>query len=105
MLAGVFGYDKYSEVTSEFAIRGTYCDLAIKIDGALKTLIEALPPSVAFGQDIVTQLSAPLLGLPLTHKSLRLGDFFFGGVLGVMSEHTTDMTTRRSRQRWLDYRH
>lgn len=40
MLADVFGYDKYSEVTSEFSIRGTYCDLAIKIDGALQTLIE-----------------------------------------------------------------
>ncbi len=40
MLAGVFGYDKYSEVTSEFAIRGTYCDLAIKMDGLVKTLIE-----------------------------------------------------------------
>jgi hypothetical protein len=40
MLADVFGYDKYSEVTSEFAIRGTYCDLAIKMDGVLQTLIE-----------------------------------------------------------------
>lgn len=40
MLAEVFGYDKYSEVTSEFAIRGTYCDLAIKVDGGLQTLIE-----------------------------------------------------------------
>ncbi len=40
MLAEVFGYDKYSEITAEFAIRSTYCDLAIKIDGALKTLIE-----------------------------------------------------------------
>lgn len=40
MLAEVFGYDKYAEVTSEFAIRGTYCDLAIKLDGELKTLIE-----------------------------------------------------------------
>jgi hypothetical protein len=40
MLAEVFGYDKYSEVTSEFAIRGTYCDLATKIDGVLQTLIE-----------------------------------------------------------------
>lgn len=40
MLADVFGYDKYSEVTSEYAIRGTYCDLAIKIDNALQTLIE-----------------------------------------------------------------
>jgi len=40
MLAEVFGYDKYSEITSEYAIRGTFCDLAIKLDGALQTLIE-----------------------------------------------------------------
>lgn len=40
MLADVFGYDKYSELTSEYAIRGTYCDLATKIDGTLQTLIE-----------------------------------------------------------------
>jgi hypothetical protein len=40
MLADVFGYDKYFEVTSEYAIRGTYCDLAIKLDGKLTTLIE-----------------------------------------------------------------
>jgi hypothetical protein len=40
MLADVFGYDKYAEVTSEHCIRGNYCDLATKIDGALATLIE-----------------------------------------------------------------
>jgi len=40
MLADVFGYDKYSEITREYAIRGTYCDLATKIDGKLQTLIE-----------------------------------------------------------------
>ncbi len=40
MLADIFGYDKYSEVTSEFAIRGTFCDLATKIDGQLQALIE-----------------------------------------------------------------
>jgi hypothetical protein len=40
MLGDVFGYDKYSEVTSEHAIKGTYCDLAIKIDATLQTLIE-----------------------------------------------------------------
>jgi hypothetical protein len=41
MLSNVFGYDKYSEVTSEQAIHGTYCDLAVKIDGSIKYLIEA----------------------------------------------------------------
>ena len=40
MLAEIFGYDKYVEVSSEFSIRGTYCDLAIKLDGKLTLLIE-----------------------------------------------------------------
>ena len=40
MLAEIFGYDKYSELTSEYAIRGTFCDLAIKLDSKLSTLIE-----------------------------------------------------------------
>ncbi|TAG48732.1 MAG: restriction endonuclease subunit R [Betaproteobacteria bacterium] len=40
MLNDVFGYDKYTEVTSEYAIKGNYCDLAIKLDGSLATLIE-----------------------------------------------------------------
>lgn len=40
MLSEIFGYDKYSEITSEYAIRGTYCDLAIKLEGTLQTLIE-----------------------------------------------------------------
>jgi hypothetical protein len=40
MLADVFGYDKYSELTSEFAIRGNYCDLATRLDGSIATLIE-----------------------------------------------------------------
>lgn len=37
----VFGYDKYLEVTSEMAIRGTYCDLALKVDEKVQFLIEA----------------------------------------------------------------
>ena len=40
MLSEIFGYDKYSEITSEFAIRSTYCDLATKINGKLQLLIE-----------------------------------------------------------------
>ena len=40
MLSEIFGYDKYSEITSEFAIRGTFCDLAIRLNGKLSTLIE-----------------------------------------------------------------
>lgn len=40
MLSEVFGFDKYSEITSECSIRGTWCDLAIKIDGTFEYLIE-----------------------------------------------------------------
>jgi hypothetical protein len=40
VLEYIFGYDKYAEITSEYAIRGTYCDLAIKIDGKLVFLME-----------------------------------------------------------------
>lgn len=41
LLGDVFGYEKYFEITSEFAIRGTYCDLAIKLDGKIVVLLEA----------------------------------------------------------------
>ena len=41
MLAEVFGFDKYLEITSEFAIRNTYSDLAIKIDEKVQYIIEA----------------------------------------------------------------
>lgn len=40
LLQEIFGYDKYSEITSEHMIRGTYCDLAVNIGGSLACLIE-----------------------------------------------------------------
>lgn len=40
MLASIFGFDKFLEITSEQAIRGTFCDLAIKLGGKIKYLIE-----------------------------------------------------------------
>jgi len=40
VLAELFGFDKYSEITSEYSIRGTYCDLAIKFNDSPKLLIE-----------------------------------------------------------------
>jgi predicted type IV restriction endonuclease len=51
LLHEVFGYDKYAEITSEHAIRGTFCDLAIKVDGALSLLIEVK----AIGLDLKDQ--------------------------------------------------
>ncbi|MBC7835406.1 MAG: type I restriction enzyme HsdR N-terminal domain-containing protein [Phycisphaerales bacterium] len=40
VLAEVLGYDKYADLTGELAIRGTYCDLAIKIDDKITQLVE-----------------------------------------------------------------
>lgn len=40
LLCEVFGFDKYAELTSEHSIRGTFCDLAVKIDNKLAFLIE-----------------------------------------------------------------
>ena len=51
LLSDIFGYDKYTDLTSEFSIRGTYCDLATKIDGVLQTLIEVK----AIGLDLKDQ--------------------------------------------------
>lgn len=40
MFGEIFGYDKYLEVTSEFAIRNTYCDLALKVEDKVHFLVE-----------------------------------------------------------------
>lgn len=41
MLADIFGYKKYVEITTEFAIRSTYVDLAVKVGQEIRFLIEA----------------------------------------------------------------
>ena len=55
MLAEVFGYDKYSEITSEHSIRGTYCDLAIKLDGVLRLQIEVKAIGLELKEQYVKQ--------------------------------------------------
>ena len=40
MLTDIFGYEKYLELTSEQQIRGTFCDLAIKVEGKIYYLAE-----------------------------------------------------------------
>jgi len=41
MLSEIFGYDKYSEITSQHEIRGTYCDLATVLNDKVQLLVEA----------------------------------------------------------------
>jgi hypothetical protein len=48
MMTDIFGYDKFAELTAEYAIRGTFCDLATKLDGVVQALIEVK----AIGSDL-----------------------------------------------------
>ena len=41
MLEEVFGFDKYSEITREYSIQGSFCDLAIKSGKKIQYLLEA----------------------------------------------------------------
>jgi len=40
LMHDVLGYDKYADLTGEVAIRGTYCDLAVKSDNKVIELVE-----------------------------------------------------------------
>lgn len=40
MLTDLLGYDKYHDVTTEYAIHSTFCDLAIKSGNRVQYLIE-----------------------------------------------------------------
>jgi hypothetical protein len=41
MLADVLGYKKFTEITTEYSIRGTFVDLAVKVNQELRFFIEA----------------------------------------------------------------
>jgi hypothetical protein len=42
ILSDVLGYDKYQNVTSESAIRGTFVDLAVEVDNKTRFFIEVI---------------------------------------------------------------
>jgi predicted type IV restriction endonuclease len=56
MLAEVFGFDKYNEITRELCIRGTYCDLAVRIDQKFQFLIEVKAVGVELKDQHVKQV-------------------------------------------------
>ncbi len=55
MLAEVFGYDKYNEITRELCVRGTYCDLAVRINEKFQFLIEVKAIGVELKEQHVKQ--------------------------------------------------
>lgn len=54
-LADILGYKKYTEITTEFAIRGTYVDLAVKVGEDIRFLIEAKAINVDLKDNHVKQ--------------------------------------------------
>lgn len=55
ILSEVFGYDKYSDITSEYAIKKTYCDLAIKVGGSPRLLLEAKAAGLNLKEQFIKQ--------------------------------------------------
>lgn len=55
VLADLFGYDKYTEITAEYQIKSTYCDLAIKVDGKLAILVEVKAVNLELKETFVKQ--------------------------------------------------
>ena len=55
ILSDIFGYDKYSELTSEQQIKGTFCDLAVKLGDRIKYLIEVKAAGVTLNDSHLRQ--------------------------------------------------
>ena len=55
LLSDIFGYDQFTDITKEFAIKNTFCDLAIKIDGTVKFLIEAKAIGIKLNDNHIAQ--------------------------------------------------
>lgn len=55
LLADCFGYDKYSELTSEHAIRGTYCDLVVQVEGKVRFIVEVKAVGISLNEKHVKQ--------------------------------------------------
>ena len=55
MLVDLFGYDRFEDITREYAIKGTYCDLALKINKKVKLLIEVKAIGIELKENHIRQ--------------------------------------------------
>ena len=55
IMCEIFGYDKYENITSEFAIKKTYCDIAIKLNNKVPFLIECKAIAIDLKADYIRQ--------------------------------------------------
>lgn len=55
IFSDLLGYDKYSEITTEYKIKNTFCDLAIEINGNITFLIEVKSIGIELKNDHIKQ--------------------------------------------------
>lgn len=55
IMADIFGYDKYAELTSEQQIRGTFCDLAVRVEGKVHYLAEVKSAGTTLSENHLKQ--------------------------------------------------
>jgi len=88
-------YDKYADLTGELAIRGTYCDLAVKLDDKLTQLIEVR------GRRPDLDRAAPAAGGRLRGKSgNRMGAAHECGDVAAVSRHLRQTDRQTAGTRW-----
>jgi predicted type IV restriction endonuclease len=98
MLSELFGYDKYSEITSEQAVKKTWCDLAIKIDGKVRFLIEVKSAALELKSDHIRQAvdygsNAGIDWIILTNSnSWKVFKIIFGKPVGHEIVYEFDLT-------------
>jgi hypothetical protein len=51
----VLGYDLFSEITKEFQIRDRYCDIAVKVQGQVRFLVESKASSLSLADRHIEQ--------------------------------------------------
>ncbi len=57
MLSDIFGYDLLTEITREYAVRKTFCDIAIKYKDKLQYLIEVKSIGTSLNENHLRQVS------------------------------------------------
>lgn len=112
ILSEVFGYDKYSEITRELCVRGTFCDLATRVDGNFQLLIEVKAIGLDLKDAHIKQAVdyaanqgiewVALTGLHAHHDQVQATNKFFLSAV-VLSDAVLE-TVRRELRRLSDVR-
>jgi hypothetical protein len=98
-MADIFGFDKFTELTSEHAIRGTYCDLAVRIEEKLVELVEVKSAGTTLDDRHVKQAidyaaNEGVVWVVLTNGSVwRLYEVIFGKPIDKRLLVEVDLTT------------